>query len=60
VISYILVLCGDCKSKVLTAKPKVGTAKSWDGLLICDDCGAKRLSEMSKRKAPNAEVSADP
>ena len=46
--TFILVLCSDCHRVPLVAKPKVGLAKQWDGLLICDECAIRHVAKMRK------------
>ena len=43
---YIVVLCSDCHLVPLTARTKMGVAKTWDGLLICDTCAQKWIDRQ--------------
>jgi hypothetical protein len=45
-VQHVIVLCSDCKAATITAEPRIGTARQWDGLLICDDCAVKRRAAM--------------
>ena len=46
--NHVVVLCAECKNVPIEATPRIGNAKTWDGLLICTPCGEKLGTAMRK------------
>ena len=47
--NFAIILCSECHEVPITIHPKLGTAKAWEKLLICDGCAERRLAAMKAK-----------